>query len=69
MTYNTVLVSNCIRENVFFKILLRNMFNRAGTKYHMDEQGNPEYIPGESYVAIAKWNDFVTIRSIILNRQ
>ena len=47
-----------VRERAFFKILLRNMFNRMNTKYYADDQGNPEYNCEESYVVIAKWNEF-----------
>ena len=54
-TYNGGLY---VRERAFFEIILRNMFNRKCVKYYTDEQGNPEYNPGDSYVAIAKWNDF-----------
>ena len=47
-----------VKEKAFFEIILANMFNRKNTDHYMDDYGNPKYVPYESYVVLAKWNDF-----------
>lgn len=47
-----------VKEKAFFEILLANMFNRKYTRHTVDCYGNPKYVPQESYVVLAKWNDF-----------
>ena len=47
-----------IRKEAFFKIISNNMFNRVGWTYEMDEYGNLKYTLKNSYVALARWNDF-----------
>ena len=47
-----------VKEKAFFEILLANMFNRRGVRYETDYYGNTRYVPGESYIALARWCDF-----------
>ncbi len=47
-----------VKEEAFFEIILANMFNRIGAYYYEDGYGNPRYIHGYSYIALAKWCDF-----------
>ncbi|MBE6517805.1 MAG: hypothetical protein E7Z67_06440 [Thermoplasmata archaeon] len=37
---------------------LANMFNRRGVDHYVDRYGNPMYVPGDSYIALARWSDF-----------
>ena len=47
-----------VKEKAFFEIILANMFNRKGADLYEDPYGNPMYVPGDSYVALAKWGEF-----------
>ena len=57
-----------VRKEAFFEILLKNMFNRKYSKQSVDEYGNPEYVPGDSYVVIAKWGDFYNNPELFLKQ-
>lgn len=47
-----------VREKAFFEIILANMFNRRGVDHFEDRYGNPMYVHGNSYIALARWSDF-----------
>ena len=47
-----------VKEKAFFEIILANMFNRRGVTHYTDLYNNPMYVPGESYIALARWCDF-----------
>ena len=47
-----------VKEDAFFEIILANMFNRRSVEHYEDRYGNPEYVPGNSYIALARWSDF-----------
>ena len=47
-----------VKEDAFFEIILANMFNRKWVDHFEDDYGNPMYVPGDSYIALAKWSDF-----------
>ncbi len=47
-----------VREEAFFEIILRNMFNKNDSYAPVDEYGNRRYIEGDSYIALATWGEF-----------
>lgn len=50
--------STFIKRKAFFEIILQNMCNRKDTDHYEDMHGNPMYVEGESYIALARWDDF-----------
>ena len=47
-----------VRSEAFFEIIHVNMFNRKGAMIEVDDHDNMKYLPGNSYVALARWDDF-----------
>ena len=47
-----------VKVDAFFEIILANMFNRRGVDHYVDRYGNSMYVPGDSYIALARWSDF-----------
>ena len=56
-----------VRKEAFFSILYRNMFNRKDSEYEKDQHGNAKYTPKNSYVVLARWNDFCINPDFYLN--
>lgn len=47
-----------VKKRAFFRIILKNMFNRRGVDHFEDRYGNPMYVHGNSYIELTTWSDF-----------
>jgi len=49
-----------VKRRAFFRIIQKNMFNRKGYTTFYDRNNNPKYVPGNSYIALVRWCDFLS---------